>query len=76
MVDLNVVLLPKQHRCAYWYMGAFRNRSTYLIWVLINKNQMLGGKGGGGVIIKEGALIGMRALIESLWYLFNVYLFY
>ena len=48
MVDLNVVLLPKQHRCAYWYMGAFRNRSTYLIWVLINKNQMLGGKGGGG----------------------------
>lgn len=47
MVDLNVVLLPKQHRCAYWYMGAFRNRSTYLIWVLINKNQMLGGKGGG-----------------------------
>lgn len=53
-------------------MGAFRNRSTYLIWVLINKNQMLGGKS----IIKEGALIGMRALIESLWYLFNVYLFY
>ena len=56
-------------------MGTFRNRSTYLIWVLINKNQILGGKGG-GVIIKEGALIGMRALIESLWYLFNVYLFY